>query len=782
MVKNFEIDTESIEDLDLDTKPENRLRKMADMYSALKLSFIPLNYGGIDLEPTLDENNKLVYKYDNKKPLSRLLPKDEKGVSTWEPYQRAHPTSENTAYWFGELNSSRYYERNIGIVLGAISDYVVVDSDSIEGEKWVSETLPKTPMMVKTAKGYHRYYKHPGFPLDTKIKIEVEGKKIDIDVKGDNSYVVAPPSVHVTGVVYEWINETWEDSEIPVFDAKWFPVPLENTFTPNLLEIPTDFPTGLEERKKILEKCWNSISKINAQTGDGGDKNTYKVACSIKNDFNIPDDLALAIFKKWNNSNASPPWKDKDLITKLKSAKRNSKGTPGSRIKSKGSKGDKLFAVQDAFINYLIDQKYVITPGNLIYKWDDKKKYYVSQELENIHTLLAKRMRAEKIITSASQIKSQTEAILWIVKEDTWKPEYEEQQQDYISFKNGIISRKAVLAGEQTEPKNNTEGIFCTYQLDVSWDPNISTSIVYEKIMPMFGDSEIESLQKLDEYGLFAKAVLLGDVSHQKLLYLYGAPGTGKSQLSDILQGLVPLQHRSAVGMDNLGADNAEYYLAELKNSLLNVGGEISKPSRRAIATIKKMTGGDEIQARPIRQEPVKFTSRANLLFFANEEMGRGGDYSGAVEDRVRVLTINKRIRDTKDAIPHFGKWFVKNHIDAFVTWAMSKNGIFGRSDIYQEENAKGIEEDEYKLFAQEHMINGVNFLATATKKFNELHTYKISERQLASRLTKIGWTAGKRCWNPLTSSPATPYTPPEGFYPDNIVEKNEVEISFEVF
>lgn len=78
----------------------------------------------------------------------------------WSEFQHRHPTEEEVRLWF-----SRYPHANIAVITGAISGIVVVDFDSEEAVRWAKqEGLLNTPL-VKTARGLHAYYSHPGGQL-----------------------------------------------------------------------------------------------------------------------------------------------------------------------------------------------------------------------------------------------------------------------------------------------------------------------------------------------------------------------------------------------------------------------------------------------------------------------------------------------------------------------------------------------------------------------------------------------------------------------------------------
>ncbi len=90
--------------------------------------------------------------------------------------------------------------RECGDLLRVGKRLVVIDVDSAAGLEALAKfgRLPETPC-VKTGHGWHYYFKHPGFKQGNKAGM-IEG----VDVRGDGGYVIAPPSVHETGVVYEW--------------------------------------------------------------------------------------------------------------------------------------------------------------------------------------------------------------------------------------------------------------------------------------------------------------------------------------------------------------------------------------------------------------------------------------------------------------------------------------------------------------------------------------------------------------------------------------------------
>jgi hypothetical protein len=70
--------------------------------------------------------------------------------------------------------------------------------------------LPET-LTARTGKGEHLYWSYP----QSTIRNSASKLGGGLDVRGDGGYVLVPPSVHPSGVAYEWINPTVLIAEAP---------------------------------------------------------------------------------------------------------------------------------------------------------------------------------------------------------------------------------------------------------------------------------------------------------------------------------------------------------------------------------------------------------------------------------------------------------------------------------------------------------------------------------------------------------------------------------------
>lgn len=106
---------------------------------------------------------------------------------------------EQVEAWWNQWPSA-----NIGVATGAVSNLVVVDADGPEGIEAALQLLrdPFIYPSVETGSGYHFYFLHPG------AVIRNSAGKIapHVDIRGDGGYCVAPPSSHVSGNTYHWLN------------------------------------------------------------------------------------------------------------------------------------------------------------------------------------------------------------------------------------------------------------------------------------------------------------------------------------------------------------------------------------------------------------------------------------------------------------------------------------------------------------------------------------------------------------------------------------------------
>jgi hypothetical protein len=117
----------------------------------------------------------------------------------WRPYQEQPPHADQIDEWW-----STWPEANVALVLGRGTFAVDLDGGH-EAEQLLIDAgvyLPGAPRS-KTANGYHVLLSAPGPVPDRVGLLAARSGKPAVDIRGVG-IIVAPPSIHPTGIPYEW--------------------------------------------------------------------------------------------------------------------------------------------------------------------------------------------------------------------------------------------------------------------------------------------------------------------------------------------------------------------------------------------------------------------------------------------------------------------------------------------------------------------------------------------------------------------------------------------------
>ena len=159
----------------------------------------------------------------------------------WREYQTRLPTEAEIAAWFSGD------PMNIAVVTGAISGIVVIDCDSRESLRAIVRRLPYTPWQTQTGRGFHLWNRHPDVRVANRARIETHEGRLAVDVRGDGGYVIAPGSIHASGVEYAEAGDWSAPRErVPVFWPGWL---ARTSGTTGTSHEETDSQTGTAWRR-----------------------------------------------------------------------------------------------------------------------------------------------------------------------------------------------------------------------------------------------------------------------------------------------------------------------------------------------------------------------------------------------------------------------------------------------------------------------------------------------------------------------------------------------------
>lgn len=114
---------------------------------------------------------------------------------------------------------------NIGVRTGPESGIFVIDIDGDKGGfemlaqlEHVEEPLPETITAITGGGGEHRLF---AYPADVLLRNSAEKLGGGIDTRGAGGYIVAPPSLHISGRRYQWDAGAHPDEMQPASVPQW---------------------------------------------------------------------------------------------------------------------------------------------------------------------------------------------------------------------------------------------------------------------------------------------------------------------------------------------------------------------------------------------------------------------------------------------------------------------------------------------------------------------------------------------------------------------------------
>jgi hypothetical protein len=137
---------------------------------------------------------------------------DKRPCVPWKDLQVRQVSRDDVRTWYRQ-----YPDAGVGIVCGRISGVVVVDGDPRNGAGLAALTtrFPATPAVQTGGGGRHYYFRVGSDAPVRKVPALVPG----VDLQGEASYVVAPPTIHPSGMPYQWIPRCGPDTPLAPLPA-----------------------------------------------------------------------------------------------------------------------------------------------------------------------------------------------------------------------------------------------------------------------------------------------------------------------------------------------------------------------------------------------------------------------------------------------------------------------------------------------------------------------------------------------------------------------------------
>lgn len=138
-------------------------------------------------------------------------------IKTGRAFEAATTDEAQIRKWF-----TKWPLANIGIATGQASRVCVVDVDSVEGQELlrsVAESHGGLPFTLMSLSGRGGVGAHLWFEC---AEPSPSNSGHGLDIRGDGGNLVAPPSMHVSGRPYAWLNPDQPLASMPIWLLSWF--------------------------------------------------------------------------------------------------------------------------------------------------------------------------------------------------------------------------------------------------------------------------------------------------------------------------------------------------------------------------------------------------------------------------------------------------------------------------------------------------------------------------------------------------------------------------------
>ncbi len=668
-------------------------------------------------------------------------------------------------------------DANRGVVTGAISQVVVLDLDS---ESAVEEAkrlgLPVT-LTVKTGKGVHAYFRHPGFPISNRTAF-----RPGMDIRGDGGYVVAPGSTHPSGAVYtiiagdsaplaampDWLRAdlgiggpiddgdaeaVLQDELARVADAPagtrndqlnrsafalgQLAAALDQARVWSLLQAAA-LKAGLtrDEARRTIRSGWEA-GLANPRT-DARRTRSYEELLEAAKGVDEADATAIGEIAA-EAAHLDPVPREK-VLKALKA--RSGIGIGSLRQQARN-------ATRDEGLDHLQIARVVIEKTgkeNLLcttsgaWGWDDGGVWKLLDD-RVLKQSIQGAAEARRIDVTAGLVNG----VLDVMKSEVFVSShlFNQGSPEAVNCLNGEV--ELVAKGWQLVPHRREH--FRTTQIPVAYDPDAKAPAFLAFLDQIFRDDpdkpdKIRSLLELTGYTLMSHALC------EKFVFQIGAGANGKSVFLFVLENLCGPENVSGVQPSQF--DRA-FQRAHLDQKLANIVTELKQGEIIADAELKAITSGERSTVERKHCPPFDMRPFATVWFGTNH-MPRTRDFSEALFRRAVIITFNRIFLKEEQDRDLGAKLLVE--LPGILNLALEAYGmalLIGFTDPPSSEAAKGnwrLEADQVAQFVEDRCLRADTAETSTSVVFEEYNRWAgdegisrtMGKKGLRERLTRLGF------------------------------------------
>lgn len=340
-----------------------------------------------------------------------------------------------------------------------------------------------------------------------------------------------------------------------------------------------------------------------------------------------------------------------------------------------------ITGVFDAEIaNYIVENKNIIAVGDVVYLYENgvyKEDKKGKKTKYNIQNLIYKEFQNARTITRVYEL---------ILIQPSIKKNYSElnvYQNSWINFKNGMLDVNTMELLPH-DPK-----YYSMNQIPHDFKHITKADLEKYPHSQQFLKTSLD-VPDIDTIFQYMGVCMTHSILYQIFLLLLGEGANGKSVLIDMFHAVIGESNISSLAMDKL---SQRFFSSQLVFKLLNTCADISKINIEDDAELKKIIGGDMIQAEFKGKDSFTFRPYAKMLFSANR-FPHVDDKSDGFKRRLRVVEMNKKPSE-KDV---YLKEKMLCELEFWVYMAaVGLKKVLEKNDVYESENSKKMREKIYK-------------------------------------------------------------------------------------
>ena len=501
---------------------------------------------------------------------------------------------------------------NIGIACGAPSGgLLVLDLDAHGGpdgmdtlRKWESKNgkLPETVQALTGGGGVHLLYR-----TDVTFR-NVTCDSLGVDIRSHGAYIVAPPSMHVSGRRYEWELEHHPD-DMAIAEA----TPEVLAFAQFVVDThDAEHTTGTTAEDDGTCERFKLPDHINK----GGRNDTLmRYSRSLRARYLGKEEITALLTLA--NKRCKPPLPKDEILAIARSAMAVKAGPSASnRPKSQGPQHLPVCrALIDKHGVVIVDGVPVLTADNpLSCGWEalDRAAY------------------SENAGLTASLFKSIHHWMMYNA------PHAEAAPSKYVAFKNGVLNIETMELHAEC-PKGVVPVV-----IPHDWNPDAQPVAAVDKVLDGFADGYKATRLNLEE--ILGECITRGgDYCH--IYFFQGSGSNGKSTFFALVMGAVGLANCAALDPNDVGE---RFNRIELAGKLVNIADDIGAATikEKACMTLKSASLGGLIDGENKgEQKHIPFRPFATFLFACNEQP-TPADKSEGMRRRIVIIPATAHFKN----------------------------------------------------------------------------------------------------------------------------------------